>query len=122
MDAPPERSLGDLVRDIAGNIDRIVRGELRVAIAELRQLAEQFSGVSILLGTGVVAATLSAMFLLLGAMFALGRVMPLWLAAVVVAMVPGALAAVLLFRFRVEIARRLAPASTELLSGPRGLT
>lgn len=117
-----ERSLGTVVRDIVGNVDRIVRAEARFAIAGLRMRVEDFSDASVLLVASVVAATLAAGFLLLGGMFALATLMPLWLAATVIAAVPGALAAVLFIQFRAEFARHLAPASREVLTVPRGVT
>lgn len=123
MNALPERSIGTMVRDIGGNVDRIVRAELRFAIAELRHRLEAFRRESVLLVAGVVAATLAAAFVLLGGMFGLARVMPLWLAAIVIAALPATIAAVLYIQVRGQIARRLASKPTrQLLSGPRGVT
>jgi hypothetical protein len=89
MIAAPERSFGAVVRDISGNIDRIVRAEMRFAIAEFRLRVEAAGGAALLIMAGGACALLAIGFLLLGAMFALARVMPMWLAAVVVATVVG---------------------------------
>ena len=122
MNAVPERSIGTMVRDIGGNVDRIVRAELRFAVAELRLRLEAFKSESVLLVAGVGAAALAAAFILLGGMFGLAHVMPLWLSAIVIAALPAAIAAMLYFQFRGQIARRLASKPRKLLSGPRGVT
>lgn len=100
-----ERSIGAVVRDIGGNIDRIVRAELRIAIAELRTGLEAAGGAAVLILAGAACATLAAAFLLLGAMYALALVMPTWAAALVVALVVGALSAALIAIGRDRIPR-----------------
>jgi hypothetical protein len=122
VNALPERSIGTVVRDIGGNVDRIVRAELRFAVAELRLRLEAFRGESVLLVAGVAAGALAATFILLGGMFGLARVMPLWLAAMVIAVLPAAVAAALFLRVRAQMARRQAPKPRQLLPGPRGVT
>ena len=117
-----ERSIGAVVRDIGSNVDRIVRAEMGLAVAELRLQVEAVRNVSGILVAGVVAAVLAAAFLLLGAMFALARLMPLWLAALVVAALSGALAAALLIRFRAQVDGRLAPTPQHILPGPTGVS
>ncbi len=117
-----ERSIGAVVRDIGSNVDRIVRAEMGLAVAELRLQVEAVRNVSGILVAGVVAAVLAAAFLLLGAMFALARLMPLWLAALVVAALSGALAAALLIRFRAQVDGRLAPKPQQILPGPTGVS
>ena len=117
-----ERSIGAVVRDIGSNVDRIVRAEMGLAVAELRLRVEAVRNVSGILVAGVVAAVLAAAFLLLGAMFALARLMPLWLAALVVAALSGALAAALLIRFRAQVDGRLAPKPQQILPGPTGVS
>jgi Putative Actinobacterial Holin-X, holin superfamily III len=122
VNAVPERSLGTMVRDIGGNVDRLVRAEMGFAVAELRLRLEAFRGESLLLFAGVAAAALAAAFILLGGMFGLAHVMPMWLSAIVIAALPAAIAAMLYFQVREQIARRLASKPRKLLSGPRGVT
>ncbi len=117
-----ERSIGAVVRDIGSNVDRIVRAEMGLAVAELRLQVEAVRHVSGILIAGVVAAILAAAFLLLAGMFALARLMPLWLAAMVVAVSSAAIAAALLIQFRAQVDDRLAPKSQQVLPGPRGVT
>ena len=114
MHAMPERSIGTVVRDIGGNVDRIVRAELRFAVAELRLRLEAFGDVSLFVVAGVVAATLAALFILLAGMFALAQVVPQWVAALVIAALPGAIAVALFMHSRSQLHRRFPPT-------PRGL-
>ena len=109
-----------MVRDIGGNVDRIVRAELRVAIAELRGWLEVASGGATLVLLGVACATLASAFLLLGAMFALAHVMPTWAAALLVAVAVGAAAAVLIVIGLDRIPRPVPPPSADIdsIQGP----
>ena len=122
MSERAERSIGAVVRDIGSNVDRIVRAEMGLAVAELRLQVEAVRHVSGILVAGVVAAILAAVFLLLGAMFALARLMPLWLAAMVVAAFSGAIAAALLIQFRAQVDGRLAPGPRQMLPGSTEVT
>lgn len=122
MDALPERSIGTMVRDIGGNVDRIVRAELRFAVAELRLRLEAFRSESVLLVAGAAVATLAATFVLLSGMFGLARVMPMWLAALTIAALLATIAAALFIRVRAQIARRHAPKPGHLHPGPREVT
>ena len=122
MQAMPERSIGTMVRDIGGNVDRIVRAELQFAVAELRLRLEAFGDVSMLVVAGIVAATLAALFILLAGMFALALVVPQWLAALVIAALPGAIAAALFLHSRAQLQRRLPPAPRGLLGDIRRVT
>lgn len=122
MNALPERSIGTVVRDIGGNVDRIVRAELRVAVAELRTRLDAFGDVSLLVVAGVVAAALAALFILLAGMFALARVVPQWLAALMISALPGAVAAALFMYSRAQLSRRLPPSPRGLLGDIRRVT
>jgi uncharacterized membrane protein YqjE len=90
------RSIPEIVRDVLTNIQDIVRAEVRLAKAELGEELSRARTGGLLIGVGAVAAILSALFLLLGCVYALGRVMPNWAAALVVAAAVGVAAAVTL--------------------------
>lgn len=117
-----ERSLGAVVRDIGGNVDRIVRAELRFAIAELRAGLEAAGAGAMLILAGVACATLAAAFLLLGIMAALALVMPAWLAALLVAIAAGGAAAALIVIGRGRIPRQAASTSREIAPTQRPVT
>lgn len=118
MGVVSERSFGTVIRDIGGNVDRIVRAELRMAIAELRDGVDAAGSASRFLIAGIALAVLAAAFVLLSVMLALGRIMPMWIAALAVSAVAGVAATLLLLEGRSRIASTLAPKSNELVSPP----
>ena len=118
MGAAGERSFGTVIRDIGGNVDRIVRAELRMAIAELRDGVEAAGSASQFLVAGIALAMLAAAFVLLSVMLGLGRVMPMWLAALAVSAVAGVAGVLLLLEGRARIASTFAPKPNDLVSPP----
>ena len=118
MSATADRSLGTVVRDIGGNVDRIVRAELNHALAEVRGRLDAAGDASRPLIAGAICAALAAGFLLLSIMFGLSIVMPQWLAALVVAVAAAVAAAVLLTSGRARFADRLFRKSREVPSIP----
>ena len=90
-----ERPVGELLRQLAQETTTLVRQELELAKAEVSQKGKKAGlGIGILGAAGVVAllalGALTAFFIL-----ALDGVMPAWLAALIVALVYGAIAGVL---------------------------
>ena len=90
------RSIPEILKDVLTNIQEIVRAEVRLAKAELGEELSRARSGSLLIGVGAVAAIFSALFLLLACVYVLGRVMPNWAAALIVAAAVGAAAAVTL--------------------------
>ena len=117
MTAP---SISSVVRDIGGNLDRIARTEMRLAVAGLRSRIEEFSEVSVYLVAAAVAAAASALFVLLGAMFALASLIPLGLAAFVVAAIPGAAGVALYLYGRAQFPEPRPTAPQASLPAPPG--
>lgn len=107
MSVESERSFGAVIRDIGGNVTRIIRAELRFVVAELRVGLHATSADFILVLAGALCATLAVGFLLLGAMFALALVMPTWVAALLVASLVGVVALFLLAAGRARLMLRL---------------
>jgi Putative Actinobacterial Holin-X, holin superfamily III len=98
-----ERPIGDLVKQLAAQTSTLVRQEIDLAKAEMSekagiagQGAGMFSGAAVagLLAAGALTACL---------ILALSEVVPDWLAALIVALVLGALAAVLALQGRNRI-------------------
>ena len=88
-------SLGELLGDVTRDLSTLMRQEVELAKAELKQSATKAGkGSGMLAGAGV-AGHFVLVFLSLGLMFALGALMPLGWAAVIVAVVWGITAAVL---------------------------
>lgn len=90
-----ERSLGDIVSDVTQDLTTLIRQEMDLAKTEMKQeVAKVGKGAGMLGGAGV-AGHLALIFLSLVVMFALGNVMDLAWAALIVAIVWAVVAAVL---------------------------
>lgn len=92
------RSIPEIFHDVLVNIQDIVRAEVRLAKAELGEDLTKARSGGLWMGAGAVAAILSALFLLLACVYALGLIMPNWAAALIVAAAVGVAAAVTLSR------------------------
>ena len=76
-----DRSFSVVLQDIVGNIQDIVRSEVRLAKTEVREQAAKAKSAGILLGAGAVCGVFSALFVLLAIVCGLARIMPDWTAA-----------------------------------------
>lgn len=97
MTAPQmQRSLPEILEDIASNLTQIVRAEFRLAKTELKEGAEKVARPGAAVGAGVALAFYGLGFLLLAAVYALSLVMAGWLAALIVGGVLTAAAGILI--------------------------
>ncbi|WP_142045386.1 phage holin family protein [Arthrobacter sp. SLBN-100] len=88
-------SLGELLGDVTRDLSTLMRQEVELAKAELKQSATKAGkGGGMLAGAGV-AGHLVLVFLSLALMFALDALMPLGWAAVIVAVIWAIIAAIL---------------------------
>ena len=104
-----ERPLGELLKQLSEETTRLVRQEIELAKAELTQKGRQ-AGI----GAGLFGAAGAIGFLALAALttciiLALDAVMPAWLAALLVAVVYGAIAAVLVIQGRTKVKQAVPP-------------
>jgi uncharacterized membrane protein YqjE len=97
------RSLGAIVGDISTGLSTLVRQEMELARTELKQEVRQLGKGAGMLGGAGVAGHLTLWFLSLALVFLLDNWMPIELAALIVAVVWGIVAAVLGMRGRQEI-------------------
>jgi uncharacterized membrane protein YqjE len=109
-----ERSIGELLKQLSEQTTRLVHQELELAKAELQQKGKQAgAGAGLFGGAGALGlaalGALTACFIL-----ALNAIMPAWLAALIVAVAYGAIAAFLALRGRdkVKQATPLVPEQT----------
>lgn len=86
MAVDTRRSVTELLGDIAGNLQRLVRSEFRLAKAELRQEITAGKRAVMLLAAGALLGILGVGYLLLSLVLVLALVMPGWLAALIVAL------------------------------------
>ena len=110
-------SLGELLGDVTRDLSTLMRQEVELAKAEAKQSATKAGkGAGMLAGAGV-AGHFVLVFLSLALMFALGALMPLGWAAVIVAVIWGIIAAVLASIGRKELKQiKGIPQTSETLS------
>lgn len=87
------RPISAVLHDIVGNIQDIVRSEMRLAKTEIGEQLGKTAAAGTLLGTGVLLLAFSVLFLLLAAVYALSLVVPNWAAALIVGAGIGLVAA-----------------------------
>jgi len=90
-----ERSLGELVGEVTRDLSTLMRQEVELAKSELRDEASKAGKAGGMLGGAAVAGLLLAIFASLALMFALGEVIPLGWAALIVAPIWGIAVAVM---------------------------
>jgi uncharacterized membrane protein YqjE len=83
-DIRSERSMGEVVKDIIGNVQDMMRSEMRLAKAEIREEAGKTMSAAKVLGIGAVLGLFAAGFLLLSVVQLLALAMPVWLASLIV--------------------------------------
>jgi hypothetical protein len=91
--AAADRSISTVLSDIVGNVQDIVRSELRLARTEATEELGKVRSAGVLLGAGVLLVIFSGIFLLLAAVYALSTVVPAWMAALIVGGGVGVIAA-----------------------------
>ena len=102
------RPLGDLVEQLSADVRELVRAEVALAKAEMAESVRHMVVGAGLAVTGAVLGLFALGTLTATAVIALANVWPAWLAALVVALVLGAVAAISL-GLGVKVARRAAP-------------
>lgn len=84
-----DRSMGDVVKDIIANVQEMVRSEVRLARAEMREEVTHATSAAKLIGIGAGLALLGAAFLLVTVTLVLALFMPAWAATLIVGAVLG---------------------------------
>jgi len=96
MASDAERSIASVLQDIVANIQQIVKSEVRLAKAEVREEVGKAGKASQSLAAGAVLALYALGFFLLCCVYLLATVVSFWLAALIVALVLGGIAAFLI--------------------------
>jgi Putative Actinobacterial Holin-X, holin superfamily III len=104
---------GDLVRQAADQISRLVRDELALARAEMVEKGKRVGSGAGLLGGGGVVALYGVAALLTAIVLGLAEAMPAWLAALIVAVALFAAAGVLAVIGRRQVAQGMPPVPQE---------
>ena len=88
-----DRSISTVLHDIVGNVQDIIRSEVRLAKTEITEELGKLGLASILLGVGALLLVFSALFVLLAIVYALSAFLPAWEAALIVGAGVGVIAA-----------------------------
>ena len=91
-----DRTFSDVLQDILRNLQEIVRSEVRLAKAEIRDEAVQAGSSALWVAAGAVTALCAWMFLSWTAVYALAVFMSMWAATLAVAVTLAIVAGVLL--------------------------
>jgi uncharacterized membrane protein YqjE len=89
-----DRTISTVLHDIVGNIQHIVRSEMRLAKTELTEELQKSRAAATLLAVGAVLLSFGVLFVLLAAVYALSGVVPSWAAALIVGAVVALIAGV----------------------------
>ena len=112
-EAPEDRSLGQLLRDLVDQIGRLVGNEGRLLKAELNQGVNRLASGFTLLILGALLGSSALLILLLAAVAALAEVMPAWAASLIVGGAVAVVALLLLLAGRNRLkAKTLVPDRT----------
>jgi hypothetical protein len=84
-----DRSISAVLADIVGDVQAIVRAEVRLAKAEVHADIVRARRLAILATSGAIAGLFALAFLEVAVLYALSRVLPAWGAALVLAIVNG---------------------------------
>ena len=95
-----ERPMSEVFRDIIGNVQEMVRSEVRLARVEIKEETSKTARAGAMLAAGAVMAMIAGVFLLVCLAQLLDMVMPDWAAALVVALLMGIPAAILISKGR----------------------
>jgi len=109
QDELKERPLGELLRMLSQETTQLVRQELELAKAEVREKGKQAGIGAGFLGGAGVAGLLALGSLTACLILALNHVMPDWLAALILTVVWGIVAAVLGLRGRDKVSEAAPP-------------
>ena len=82
------------MRDILQDVGRIVRDEVQLAKAEFGEKATRLRGAGAALATAAITGLLATLCIVTACIAALSLVMPVWLAAVIMAVLLGAVAGI----------------------------
>ena len=96
-------SFSQILQEIVNHGTEIIRSEVRLLRAEVRQDVTQVAKASVFFVIGAVLAFYGLGFVLLGLVYALGSTTPLWLSAVIVGIGAAVIAAVFLWVGRTKI-------------------
>lgn len=101
-------SVGEVLSDVMADVQKLLRQEVELAKAEVREEATKAGKAAGMFGGAGFAGYMVALFLTLAVMFALGAAIPLGWAALIVTVIWAAIGAVLYVKGRARM-REVSP-------------
>lgn len=95
-DAKGDRSISEVLKDIFGNVQEMIRSEIRLARAEFREETSKTLSSAQMMAVGGVLGVFALGFVLVAIAQALATVMPSWAASLVMGIVLGLVGVALL--------------------------
>ncbi len=89
---PRQRSVGELLAELAGETTTLVRAEVKLATTEMTQKATDAGKQAAVVAAGSLLGAVSLLILLSALVLGLGTVIPLWASALLVGAVVGVVA------------------------------
>jgi len=105
MHAPNPRTVPEVLQDIVGNIQEIIRSEFRLGTAEIKEEAAEAAKPVATVGAGIIFGVYALGFLFLAIVYALSTVVAPWMAALIVTGITALMAAVLVASGRGQLKR-----------------
>jgi uncharacterized membrane protein YqjE len=93
---PTVRPFSQLLQEVVTHLTEMVRSEMRLARAEVREDVTHAARAGVFIVIGAVLGLYALGFVLLGGMYALARITTPWLSAVIVGVAVGLIAAIFL--------------------------
>jgi len=94
MASEGDRSIASVLGDIVGNVQQIIRAEVRLAKVEVGEEIARAGRGGVIAAAGVLFCAMALGFVLLAAVYALTLVWPAWAAALTVGVAVGVIGAV----------------------------
>lgn len=111
--SPGTEPVGELVQRASQQLTELVRGEMRLAQAEMKEKGRRYGKGGGLFGGAGLVGFLMLQALVATVIAALAVVLPVWAAALIVTAVLGAVAAVMALTGKKEVAQAAPPAPKE---------
>lgn len=112
---PNQETVGELVQRASQQLTELVRGELRLARAEMAEKGKRYGISGGLLGGAGVVGFLTLQALVITVIAALAVVLPVWASALIVTAALGLIAAVLALVGRKQVDRATPPAPEQTI-------
>ncbi|MFI6851621.1 phage holin family protein [Streptomyces sp. NPDC050416] len=110
-----QEPVGDLVQRASQQLTELVRGEMRLAQAEMREKGKRYGKGGGLFGGAGLVGFLTAQALVATVTAALAVPLPVWAAALIVTAVLGVITAVLAVKGRKEVSQAAPPAPEQTI-------